>query len=82
MHIDNIGLCVEAVISDILQQHVACHHLPLMAGQISQQVKFAIVQIQQRVAPRCGQQIKLQIGQLQLRLRRLTAPRQRRHPRL
>jgi len=64
MNVDDIGLGIEMILPDILQQHGAGDDLPGMAHQIFEQAKFARLQFDGRTAAlgSAGQKIELQIA--------------------
>ena len=45
MHVDDIGLRIEMIVPDVLEQHGARHHLAGMSHQIFEQAEFARLQI-------------------------------------
>ena len=72
MHVDHIGLGVEMIVPDPLQQHRAGHDLSGMAHQIFQQAELAGLEVDPLPGPLhlAGQQVHLEIADRELRLHR------------
>ena len=85
MDVDHVGLGVEVVAPDMLQQHRARHHLARVAHEVGQQVELTRLQgdLAAGTPHRAGEQIQLQVREAETRLAGCIAraPEQRFKPR-
>ena len=77
MHVDDVGLRVEVIVPDVLEQHRAGHDMAGVAHQVFEQLELARQQLDRLVAAldRAGQQVELEVGDPQLGRRSVAAPR-------
>src|SRR5882757_4994424 len=81
VHVDHVGLRIEMIVPDVLQQHGARHHLAGMLHQIFEQAEFARLE-RQLVLAACdamGEPVELEIADTVERVLGRTAAAARQH---